>query len=210
MTIFERRSEYETAGLDRDDLAPDPFTQWRRWYDEAVGAGVHEPNAMCIAGVDTDGRPDARFVLVRGADERGFAFYTNLASPKAAQLVGRYGAGVFGWLELHRQVRVRGAIERVAEAEADAYFASRPRGSQIGAWASPQSDVLSDRNELERLVADTEARFAGRTVPRPPHWGGLRLVPESVEFWQGRASRLHDRLRYRRADDAWLIERLAP
>jgi pyridoxamine 5'-phosphate oxidase len=209
--IASLRSEYEDAGLDVADLDPDPLRQWQRWYDDAVSAGTTEPNAMALATVGEDGAPDVRYVLVRGVDERGLAFYTNLTSSKAEQLGAHpVAAAAFGWLQLHRQVRVRGRVERVTDAESDSYFASRPRGARVGAWASPQSHVIADRESLDALVRAMEARFPGEDVPRPEDWGGYRITPQEIEFWQGRPNRLHDRLRYRREDDRWVVERLAP
>lgn len=211
MSLRDRRIQYETAGLDRQDLNDDPIAQWTRWYDEAAAAGVAEPNAMTIATVDPDGAPDARVVLARGADERGFVFYSNTLSVKGQQLDHRpVASAVFAWLDLHRQVRVRGVVTRIADAESDAYFALRPRGSQIGAWASPQSQPIADRSALERLVEAQTTAFEGGDVPRPEFWGGWVLHPVTMEFWQGRPSRLHDRFRYERVDDRWTITRLAP
>jgi pyridoxamine 5'-phosphate oxidase len=207
-----RRSEYETAGLDASDLAPSPIDQWRAWFEQASEAGCVEPNAFVLATVDADGSPQSRYLLARGADERGFSFYTNYTSAKSEQMDtnGRV-AMLFTWLQLHRQVRVTGVVERLPEAESDEYFASRPRSSQIGAWASPQSQVLADRAALDARVAEMESTFAGvEVVPRPVSWGGWLMRPTMFEFWQGRPSRLHDRLRYRAADGRWHIERLAP
>jgi pyridoxamine 5'-phosphate oxidase len=205
------RHEYETRGLDVRDLAPDPLAQFARWYEEAAAEGIYEPHAMTLSTAGADGRPSSRYVLLRGVDERGFQFFTSYRSAKAHDLDATGAAALtWGWLELHRQVRARGTVTRLPADESDAYFRSRPRGSQIAAWASPQSDVIADREELERRVADVEARFEGAPVPRPEHWGGYVLEPREVEFWQGRKSRLHDRLRYRRSGDAWIVERLAP
>ena len=212
--LASRRVQYESAGLDITDVAADPLTQWQRWYHDAAAAGVIEPNAMTVATVGVDGTPDARVVLARGVDERSVVFYTNYQSVKSRQLDAcPSAAAVFAWLDLHRQVRLRGPIERVSADESDRYFASRPRLSQIGAWASPQSDVIVDRHQLDQLTEHYGERFEGRDVPRPDHWGGWRLVVEAAEFWQGRPSRLHDRIHYRAdpsAPEQWHIERLAP
>ena len=211
--LWGRRVQYETAGIDIGDVDADPVAQWHRWHDEASEGGVAEPNAMTVATVDADGVPDARIVLVRTVDERGLIFFTNYVSAKSRQFDAVPAASaVFSWLDLHRQVRLRATVERVSDAESDAYFASRPRASQLGAWASPQSDEIADRSVLEERIIAFDERFADHAVPRPPHWGGWRLVPFEWEFWQGRPSRLHDRLRYRRdgVDTPWNITRLAP
>jgi pyridoxamine 5'-phosphate oxidase len=211
MDLATRRESYETSGFDLADAADDPTTQFRRWYADATDAGVVEPNAMAVATIDEEGQPEARFVLLKAVDEDGFVFYTNYTSAKGRALDRSGRAGLtFAWLQLRRQVRVRGTVTRTSAAEADAYFATRGRGSQIGAWASPQSDVVPDRAFLDDAYTRTEERFAGRDIPRPDHWGGFRVLPETVEFWQGRPNRFHDRLRYVRSDGGWRIERLAP
>ncbi len=209
--------QYETAGLDVDDVYADPMLQWQRWHDDAFDAEVAEPNAMTLSTIGLDGTPDARIVLARGADEHGFAFYTNYSGAKSRQLdAAPVASAVFAWLDLHRQVRVRGTVERTTSEESDDYFASRPRSSQLGAWASPQSEVISDRADLDARVAAVEAEFGtgevddAALIPRPGFWGGWRLVPNEWEFWQGRPSRLHDRIHYTHVDGAWQIDRLAP
>jgi pyridoxamine 5'-phosphate oxidase len=207
------RQEYEDRGLSRADLAPTWHEQFARWFADAVAAGVPEPNAMVVATADASGRPSARTVLLKGFDATGFVFYTNYESRKGNDLrVNAYAGLLFPWIALHRQVSVRGAVTPVDRIETEKYFASRPRGSQLGAWASPQSTVVPDRTDLDARFARVEERFPdGTTVPAPPHWGGFRVRPHTVEFWQGRPGRMHDRLRYRDTDDGeWIIERLAP
>jgi pyridoxamine 5'-phosphate oxidase len=205
------RRDYEGEHLDPAHVAAEPIEQFRAWFAAARDAGIYEPEAMTVATVGADGRPSSRYVLLRGLDERGFVFYTNYHSAKARALAERpYAALTFGWLPIHRSVRVEGPVARLAESESDAYFASRPRAAQIGAWASPQSTIVAGRAELERSASAAEQRFAGGEVPRPPHWGGFVVLPDRVEFWQGRAGRLHDRVRYERDGDGWRIERLAP
>lgn len=205
------RAELQARGVDDTDMSNEPFDQFHRWFRVCVDAGVHEPEAMVVSSVDDGGRPSSRHVLLRGLD-RGFVFFTNVTSQKGRELTAQPVAAIcFPWNVLARQVRVAGVVERVTDAEADDYFGSRPRGSQIGAWASRQSEVIPDRVTLERRVAETDARFAGHDVPRPPHWSGFRVIPREVEFWQGRPSRLHDRFRYaERPDGSWLRERLSP
>lgn len=213
--MAQMRQNYDDAGLDESDLAPDWTTQFRRWFDDAVAAGITEPNGMVLATAAADGTVSARSVLAKAVDEAGVVFYTNYSSAKSHDLDENPRAAVtFPWYDLHRQIHVRGTVARVDRATTEAYWANRPRGSQIGAWASPQSTVLADRAALDALQAGVERRFGGaegaEPIPAPPHWGGWRITPVTVEFWQGRTGRLHDRLRYRRDDGGWVIERLAP
>lgn len=209
--LAEMREDYRTGGLSEADVVADPIDQFKRWFDQAVEGGVYEPNAMALATVDANGQPSARIVLLKGLDARGLAFYTNKESRKGRQIdTNARAALTFWWGPLERQVRFEGTISDVDDAEADAYYASRPLGSRIGAWASPQSQVVASRDVLDRAERAYAEQYADGNPPRPPHWGGYRLAPNRVEFWQGRSSRLHDRLCYRLAGGRWVIERLAP
>ncbi len=212
MAVHNQRKEHQLSRLLEEDVDRDPIRQFVAWFADASQSGVAESNAMALATAAIDGRPSVRMVLLRGVDERGFTFFTNYESRKAGDLEANpHAAMVFFWHELERQVRIEGRVERVSVDESDQYFQSRPQGARIGAWASPQSEVVASRSILEERFSELESRYADREIPRPPNWGGYRVVPDSIEFWQGRPNRLHDRLRYtRRGDQGWLIDRLAP
>lgn len=211
-SVADLRKEYTLQGLNETDIDPNPFKQFRTWFDQALEAQLPEPNAMTLTTVTADGRPAARIVLLKHFDEQGFVFYTNYKSQKGQELAQNpWAAFVFWWAELERQVRIEGYTQKVSDQESDAYFQSRPWGSRLGSWVSQQSQVIHDREVLEDRLQELTVEYQDQDVPRPTHWGGYRLNPTSIEFWQGRPNRLHDRLRYRRlGDDNWLVERLSP
>ncbi len=212
LNIQDLREEYTAEALDIRDVRPDPVDQFRYWFGEAMNARLPEPNAMTLATVSKEGKPSARIVLLKGFDAEGFVFFTNYNSRKGKDMAANPGAAlVFLWLELQRQVRIEGTVSKIAAAESTRYFQSRPKGSQIGAWASPQSQSIRSREQLEEKVATLESEYVNAEVlPRPDDWGGYIVRPHLIEFWQGRANRLHDRIQYTRQNDAWVIERLAP
>lgn len=209
--IADLRKDYTLNGLDIGEVVSNPIAQFRQWFDTALHAGVPEPNAMHLSTVTSTGRPSGRIVLIKDVDERGFVFFTNYESEKGQNLTANPVASLtFFYPELERQIRIEGVVEKVSNEESDTYHTSRPRGSQIGAWVSHQSSVIPNRGVLENRQRELEAQFADNVVPRPPHWGGFRVIPDLIEFWQGRPSRLHDRIRYRLVEGSWIIERVSP
>ena len=211
MSISSIRKDYQLKSLSETDVLLHPIDQFSKWWDEAIASKIEEVNAMALSTVTQEGKPSSRVVLLKGFDEAGFVFFTNYESEKGKQLIEHpFASLVFFWKELERQVRIEGSCVKTSEKESDDYFHSRPPESQLGAWASPQSRVIEGRHILEERLKDLKMRFSTGTIPRPPHWGGLRVIPEKVEFWQGRSSRLHDRILYQKNADGWGIFRLAP
>lgn len=212
ISLADLRAEYTQAGLDARDLDPNPFRQFQKWFEQALKSGIREPNAMVLATASAAGQPSIRIVLLKGIDERGFTFFTNYRSRKGIELESNAHAALnFPWIELERQVNIIGTVTRVSLEESLAYFKSRPRGNRLGAWASPQSEVIADRSVLEKRMQELESKYPGDDIPLPTDWGGYRLKPSETEFWQGRPNRLHDRFRYSlQPDQSWHIDRLAP